>query len=197
MPGVPRRTSRRIGLLGGSFNPAHAGHLHISRMALRQVGLDEVWWLVSPQNPLKGTADMAGLQQRLDGARAVARDPRVRVEAPEAALGTRYTVDTVAALQRSFPLARFVWLMGADILPELPRWKRWRHLFDLLPIAIFDRPGYRYRALAGPAARRFAAARLYTDLRRLPALPPPVWCFIRCPLDTHSATAIRARRTLP
>ena len=197
MPGVPRTTPRRIGLLGGSFNPAHAGHLHISREALRRLGLDEVWWVVSPQNPLKGTDGMAALERRLAGARAVARDKRVRVAAPEAALGTRYTVDTVAALRRYFPMARFVWLMGADILPQLPRWKHWQRLFRKVPIGVFDRPGYRFQALAGVAARRFAAARLFTDLRRLPALPPPAWCFIRCPLDSHSATAIRTGRTTP
>jgi nicotinate-nucleotide adenylyltransferase len=194
MPGVPRMTPRRIGLLGGSFNPAHAGHLHISREALRRLGLDEVWWVVSPQNPLKGHDDMAALERRLAGARAAADDPRLRVEAPEVALGTRYTVDTVAALRRCYPMARFVWLMGADILPQLPRWKNWQRLFRQVPIAVFDRPGDRFRALAGPAARRFADARLFTDLQRLPALPPPAWCFIRCPLDTHSATAIRAAR---
>ncbi len=192
MPGVPRSTERRIGLLGGSFNPAHPGHLHISREALRRLGLDEVWWVVSPQNPLKGTDEMAVLDRRLASARAIARDRRVQVAAPEVALGTRFTVDTVAALRRCFPMARFVWLMGADILPQLPHWKHWQRLFHQVPIAVFDRPGYRYAALAGPAARRFAEARIFTDLQRLPALPPPAWCFIRCPLDAHSATAIRA-----
>jgi len=197
MPGVPRLTDRRIGLLGGSFNPAHEGHLHVSREALRRLGLDEVWWLVSPQNPLKARQGMDSLERRLAAARAIGGDdPRLRIAAPELALGTRYSVDTITALRRAYPRAQFVWLMGADILPQLVRWKSWKRFFCQVPIAVFDRPGYTIRALAGVAARRFAAQRIVGNYRRLAALPPPAWCFIRGPLDTHSATAIRAHAIL-
>ena len=114
-----------VGLLGGSFDPAHAGHVHITREALKRFGLDRVWWLVSPQNPLKRTADMAPLGERLAGARALSPDRRVVATAIESDLGTRYTADTLDALARSFPRTRFVWLMGADNLGQIPRWQRW------------------------------------------------------------------------
>ncbi|MBV9833149.1 MAG: nicotinate-nicotinamide nucleotide adenylyltransferase, partial [Alphaproteobacteria bacterium] len=119
----PRLTDRRIGLLGGSFNPAHEGHVHISLEALKRLDLDEVWWLVSPQNPLKAANGMASLADRMEGARSVtATHPRLRVTDLERKLGTRYTIDTVRALRRRHPHARFVWLMGADNLRQLPRW---------------------------------------------------------------------------
>lgn len=195
MAGVPRDTDRRIGLLGGSFNPAHEGHRHVSLEALKRLGLDEVWWLVSPQNPLKSGADLEPLASRVAGARAVARHPRIRVDAPELVLGTRYTIDTVRALRRAYPRARFVWLMGADILPQLVDWKGWRDLFGTLPIAAFARPGWSHRALASPAPRTFARYRLDADKARvLPSTPAPAWVFVPSRLDTSSATAIRAAR---
>lgn len=195
MPGVPRATTRRIGLLGGSFNPAHEGHRHISLEALRRLGLDEVWWLVSPQNPLKSGDGMEPLATRVARARRMAGDRRIRVDAPELALGTRYTLDTVRALKQLYPQARFVWLMGADILPQLVDWAGWRDLFAEIPIAAFARPGWGYTALASRAPRTFAAARLkQEDARRLPTCEPPAWCFIPSRLDSHSATAIRAER---
>jgi len=119
MPGVPRDTRRRIGLLGGSFNPAHEGHRHVSLEALKRLGLDEVWWLVSPQNPLKSDDGMEPLATRLARAKQLAHHSHIRVEAPELLLGTRYTLDTVRALNQRYPHAYFVWLMGADILPQL------------------------------------------------------------------------------
>ncbi|HZP98610.1 MAG TPA: nicotinate-nucleotide adenylyltransferase [Reyranella sp.] len=195
MPGVPRDTTRRIGLLGGSFNPAHEGHLHVSREALRRLGLDEVWWLVSPQNPLKSGDGMEPLASRLLRARHVARDPRIKVEAPELALGTRYTLDTVQALRRLYPKARFVWLMGADILPQLVHWQNWRDLFAAIPIAAFARPGWRYPALLSAAPRTLARYRVRAEqARSLATSQPPAWCFLPSRLDTHSATAIRAVR---
>ena len=129
MPGVPRDTRRRIGLLGGSFNPAHDGHRHVSLEALKRLGLDEVWWLVSPQNPLKSDDGMEPLATRLARAQQLAHHPHIRVEAPELLLGTRYTLDTVRALNQLYPHAHFVWLMGADILPQLVDWQGWRELF--------------------------------------------------------------------
>lgn len=187
------RTKLRVGLLGGSFNPAHAGHLHISREALRRLRLDEVWWLVSPQNPLKPSRGMAPLATRVAEARAVARDRRIQVTDIEAALGTRYTADTLKALQRRFPHIRFVWLMGADNLTQIPRWQRWTGIFETLPIAVFDRPTYSLRALAGKAAQRYARRRLpAAAAATLPSGKPPAWVFVRCRLHPASATAIRA-----
>jgi len=195
MPGVPRDTRRRIGLLGGSFNPAHDGHRHVSVEALRRLGLDEVWWLVSPQNPLKSDDGMEPLASRVARARQAARHPRIKVDAPELLLGTRYTLDTVRALTRFYPRARFVWLMGADILPQLVHWQGWRDLFAAIPIAAFARPGWSYAALKSAAPRAFARYRLGDDqARRLPTCEPPAWCFIPSRLDPHSATAIRAVR---
>ena len=195
MPGVPRDTRRRIGLLGGSFNPAHEGHRHVSLEALKRLGLDEVWWLVSPQNPLKTGDGMEPLAARLARARQLGRHRRIRVEAPELLLGTRYTLDTVQALRRLYPRARFVWLMGADILPQLVHWEGWRDLFGAVAIAAFARPGWGYAALQSAAPRAFARYRLDAgQARRLADCGPPAWCFIPSRLDSHSATAIRAAR---
>jgi ribosome silencing factor RsfS/YbeB/iojap/nicotinate (nicotinamide) nucleotide adenylyltransferase len=195
MPGVPRDTTRRIGLLGGSFNPAHEGHRHVSLEALKRLGLDEVWWLVSPQNPLKAGDGMEPLATRLARARQIGRHPHIRIEAPELALGTRYTLDTVRALRRAYPKARFVWLMGADILPQLVEWQGWRELFAAIPIAAFARPGWGYAALASTAPRAFARYRIDAEAARTLALhQPPAWCFVPSRLDSHSATAIRAVR---
>ena len=195
MPGVPRDTRRRIGLLGGSFNPAHEGHRHVSLEALKRLGLDEVWWLVSPQNPLKSDEGMEPLASRLARAKQLARHPRLRVEAPELLLGTRYALDTVRALRCLYPQAHFVWLMGADILPQLVDWQGWRELFAAIPIAAFARPGWSYAALQSAAPRAFARYRIAAgEARALASCPPPAWCFIPSRLDSHSATAIRAVR---
>jgi len=196
MPGVPRDTTRRIGLLGGSFNPAHEGHRHISLEALKRLGLDEVWWLVSPQNPLKTDDGMEPLATRVARARQiVGRHPRIRIDAPELVLGTRYTLDTVRALRRAYPRARFVWLTGADILPQFSQWRGWRELFGSIPIAAFARPGWSYPALSAAAPRAFARYRLdASHARMLASCEPPAWCFIPSRLDSHSATAIRAVR---
>jgi nicotinate-nucleotide adenylyltransferase len=179
--------------LGGSFNPAHEGHLHISREALKRLDLDEVWWLVSPQNPLKAKRGMASFARRLAAARALARHPRIRVVDLEDRLGTRYTVDTLEALGRRFPRQKFVWLMGADILVELKRWRRWPEIFLRVPVAVFARPTYCHRGLAAAAARRFARSRVMTRAaRRLAEMKPPAWTFLWMKLDPRSATALRA-----
>ena len=188
----PRRSGRRIGLLGGSFNPAHEGHREISLQALARLGLDEVWWLVSPQNPLKPVAGMAPVPRRLAEARAVARHPRIRVTDLEARLGTRYTAATLLRLTRRFPGNRFVWLMGADNLAQIDRWRAWQQIFHLVPVAVWARPSYCFRALAAKAARRFAGARLHENAGRLlPATDPPAWVFVHGRLNPLSATAIR------
>ena len=184
---------KSVGLLGGSFNPAHAGHRYISIAALRRLGLDEVWWLVSPLNPLKDAADMAPLAARIAAAKAIARQPRIRVTGIEARLGTRFAVDTVAALVRRHPHVRFVWLMGADNLAQFHRWSRWRSLARRVPIAVLARPGYMGQALISPAMawlgrwRHASAVARHWREWRLPAI---VVLDIR--LSPISATAIRA-----
>lgn len=190
-----RRRGRKIGLLGGSFNPAHEGHRAISLEALKRLGLDEVWWLVSPQNPLKPEAGMAPFAERLEEARAVARHPRIRVTDIEARMGTRYTADTLKRLKTRFPRARFVWLMGADNLLQISDWKDWTRIFHAVPVAVFARPTYCLKALAAKAARRFAGNRLRESASRtLAGREPPAWVFVHNRPYPVSATEIRARR---
>jgi len=189
------RAQRRIGLLGGSFNPAHRGHLHVSLEALKRLELDEIWWMVAPQNPLKPTTGMAPFEERVASARALVRHPRIFVTDIEARLGTRYTADTLAELHRRFPRSRFVWLMGADNLSQIRHWERWRDVFRLASVAVFVRPTYCLRALAGLAAERFEGWRHPPrNARRLAEMERPAWAFFRIRLDPSSATALRARR---
>jgi nicotinate-nucleotide adenylyltransferase len=188
----PAFAGMRIGLLGGSFNPAHEGHRHISLAALERLGLDRLWWIVTPGNPLKDKAELASLAARIAAARALASHPRIDVTGFEAALPSPYTVDTLGLLKRRFPRTRFVWVMGGDNLPGFHRWRQWRRIFELMPIAVFDRPGVRHRALASPAAHAFAAARLpEVAAPVLAALPAPAWCYITIPLCPASSTALR------
>ena len=188
----------RIGLLGGSFNPAHEAHLHVSLIALRRLKLDAVLWLVSPQNPLKPEQDTAPLAQRLEQARKVASDPRLHVAALEQALGTHYTIDTIEALQRKFPKARFVWLMGGDNLAQFHRWRRWQTIARRVPVAVVARPGFTIAALASPAARFLAAARIDpAHAQELSGKSPPAWVFLEERLDPASSTALRQRGLWP
>lgn len=182
----------RIGLLGGSFNPAHAAHLHISLIALRRLRLDAVWWLVSPQNPLKPIAGMAPLERRLERARLVARHPQLFVSAIETAMQTQFTIDTIGGLQQMLPKARLFWLMGGDSLASFHRWRRWQEVFGAVPIAVVARPGFTMRALTSPAAVRFRAARHF-DARMFADTRPPGWIFLQERLDATSATEIRQR----
>jgi len=184
----------RIGLLGGSFNPAHQGHAHVAREALRRLRLDEVWLLVSPQNPLKDPQEMAPLDKRLASARHIARHPRVRASAMETLLGTRRTADTLSQLERCFPGVHFVWIMGADNLQQIHHWGRWKEIFHRVGVAVFDRPSYSLRALSAKAAQRFAKHRLtQAGGWRVAREGPPVWVFMRIKLIAQSATALRAR----
>ena len=193
---IADRRHRRVGLLGGSFNPAHQGHLHVSREALKRLDLDEVWWMVAPQNPLKPVQGMASLAARIRGARRLARDPRIKVTDIEARLGTRYTADTLDALQRRFPRTRFVWLMGADNLSQIRHWDRWTDIFCRVPVAVFDRPTYCLKAMAELAAQRFRKHRgKPRDQRHLADHDPPAWTLFRIRLDSSSATALRAKRS--
>ena len=188
-----RPPGRRIGLLGGSFNPAHEGHRHISLLALKRLGLHEVWWLVSPQNPLKPRSGMAAFEERLAAAREAARDRRLRVTDIERRLGSRYSIDTVMRLRRRFPRDRMVWIVGADNLTTLADWRRWPALFAALPIAVVDRWPYSRYAVAVKPAKRFARQRLAE--RRAPGLAlrkPPAWMLIHGPLHPASATMLRA-----
>jgi nicotinate-nucleotide adenylyltransferase len=182
----------RVGLLGGSFNPAHDGHRYVSLQALRRLGLDQVWWLVSPQNPLKPRAGTAPLADRLAIARRVAAHPRIKVLDLERRLGTVYTVDLLRRLAR-WRGYRFVLLIGADNLAQLPRWRHWMELVQRVPIAVVDREPYSRAALAGVAARRLAACRLAAESASgLAERAPPVWTFLRLRPHPASSSAIRA-----
>ncbi|MEX0695851.1 MAG: nicotinate-nucleotide adenylyltransferase [Rhodospirillales bacterium] len=189
------RTFHRVGLLGGSFNPAHQGHLHISRMALKMLRLDEVWWLVSPQNPLKPADGMAAFEKRMDAARAVAAGvPRIYVSDVEAQLGTRYTADTLEKLVPGSPSNRFVWLMGADNLSQIHHWRDWSRIFRIVPVAVFGRPGYSLRATSSVAARRFARDRWpQAAAKRLVDADLPAWVFLKIREHSQSASLIRAQ----
>ncbi|WP_372893334.1 nicotinate-nucleotide adenylyltransferase [Rhodosalinus sp.] len=189
----PVRAGLRVGLLGGSFDPPHVGHAHISREALKRFGLDRVWWLVSPANPLK-RAGPAPLAERMAAARALVDHPRIAVTDFEARVGTRYTAETLAALQERCPGVRFTWLMGADNLAQFHRWERWREIMARVPVGVLARPGLRIPAQTSVAARAFRAARLpAADSRLLGRADPPAWCFVNVPMVNLSSTEIRAR----
>lgn len=184
---------QRIGLLGGSFNPPHAGHLHITRWALRSFGLDQVWWLVTPGNPLKAQAP-ASLPRRMAAARALAWDPRVRVTDVEVRLGTRFTAETLARLKQHYPGVRFLWLMGADNLISFHRWDRWQDIMEMVPVGVLGRPGQQVAAGLAPAARRFANARAEPGAAcRLADMSPPAWTLLSGPMVDLSSSEIRAR----
>lgn len=185
------RPGQVIGLLGGSFDPPHQGHVHISREALKRFGLDQVWWLMSPGNPLK-TSGPAPMSQRLSAANALLSHPRIHVSDFEVQAGTRYTAQTLAALQDARPGVHFVWLMGADNLAQFHLWQDWRAIMHRVPVGILARPGIRTMARSSKAARVFSTARL--PGRRSPSLAKsatPVWCFVNVPMMDISSTALR------
>ena len=186
------RTGPKIGLLGGSFNPAHGGHRRVSLFAREALGLDEVWWLVSPGNPLKSKKGMAPLAARVAAATAQAKRAPIRVTAIERELGTRYTVDTLSAITTRFPKRRFVWLMGADNLAQFHLWRDWRGIARRMPIAVIARPGYDAQAVASPAMawlRRFQ--RPLSSFRNGGEWSAPALVTLRFDPDPRSATAIR------
>ena len=188
------RVGATIGLLGGSFDPAHSGHVHISLEALKRFRLEEVWWLVSPGNPLKSRGP-APIEDRVAAAKSLMHHPRVHVTDLEARLGTRFTHATLDALHRRYPGVKFVWLMGADNLASFHHWDRWRDIFATVPIGVLARPGDRISARMSPAARQFRNARLRG--REAPLLArslSPVWCYINVPLNSESSTAIRSAK---
>jgi nicotinate-nucleotide adenylyltransferase len=184
---------RRIGLMGGSFNPAHGGHRRISLAAIEALGLDELWWLVSPGNPLKTGEEMAPFDARLASARCMARGSRIRVSDFEARNATRYTVDTLRKLLPRHPQTRFIWLMGADTVAQFHHWRRWRNIAQIVPIAVLSRPGYDHEVHAARAMgwlRRFV--RPSSQARRWTDWSAPAILLLRLPPDPTSATAIRA-----
>ncbi len=184
--------TRRIGLLGGSFNPPHAAHRLVSVEAMKRLGLDAVWWLVTPGNPLKDNRALPPLEQRLALARQVAAHPRIVPTGIEARLGTVYTVDTIRALKRRYPQARFTWLMGADGLRDFHRWKDWQAIARLLPIAVYDREGLRLAAQAGRAAHALARFRRpESAARALAGTRAPAWVFLHGKTSALSSTWLR------
>lgn len=186
------RSGMRVGLLGGSFDPAHKGHVHLTQVALRRFGLDRVIWLVSPGNPLKDRGP-APLEVRIDRARAIMQHPKVIVSDFEARIGTAYTAETIDALQASHTGVRFVWLMGADNLQQFHRWQRWQDILQALPVGVLARPGWRQSGLHSRTARQYRAARLPGRASRLLAdQTAPAWCFVNMPLIPVSSTELRA-----
>jgi len=191
------QTRLKIGLVGGSFNPAHAGHIHMSVQAYFKLGLDQVWWLVSPQNPLKSRAEMTSLPRRVAKARELTTPfPFIRVFTPEASLPSNVTFETVKYLKKTMPLARLIWIMGADNLVELRQWQRYKGFMSLLPIAVIDRPSYSYQAISVGQRlfrRRLTSVQLRHRLVQS-RLETPAWCFVDGKRHHASATAIRQSR---
>jgi nicotinate-nucleotide adenylyltransferase len=193
-PGFHLESGMRVGLFGGSFNPAHEGHTHVAETALLRLGLDRVVWLVSPQNPLKDNRHTAPLVRRMASARRFASGPKMIVSDFETRIGARYTIDTLRALKARFPATRLVWVMGGDNLKSFHLWKGWTDIFELVPIAVVARPGSLIESRFAPAARRYAHARLSSRKGMLLAdSEVPAWVYLRAPLHPASSTAIRSR----
>jgi nicotinate-nucleotide adenylyltransferase len=185
---------QRIGVMGGSFNPAHDGHRIVAETAVKRLGLDQLWWVVTPGNPLKSNGGLPPLSERITAARKFARGPHMKVTGFETDLGTPYTAATLAFLKRRYPGVHFVWVMGADNLASFDRWQHWRSIAAAMPIAVIDRPGWRLKALARPAAAALAFARVpETHALQLPALKTPAWTFLTSRLSPLSSTVIRSR----
>ena len=193
MPHVER--GMKVGLFGGSFNPPHAGHVLVAEIALRRLGLHQLWWMVSPGNPLKDHSDLEALEARVEASAAMVEDPRIKVTGFEAVYGLRYTAETLRFLQRYNPGIHFVWVMGADNLAGFHRWQDWRGIANTFPIAVIDRPGSTLSYLSAPMAKVFSRHRMdETDARLLPTARAPAWTFIHGPRSMLSSTAIRKAR---
>ncbi|MCX8293110.1 nicotinate-nucleotide adenylyltransferase [Phyllobacterium sp. 0TCS1.6A] len=184
-----------VGLFGGSFNPPHAGHALVAEIALRRLKLDQLWWIVTPGNPLKDTRELAPLSERLTLCETMIHDPRVKVTAFEAAHQIRYTADTLALIKARNPGVHFVWIMGADNLANFHHWQRWRTIVSTFPIAVIDRPGSTLAFLSSRVAKTFDFARIDEDDAPLLARSrAPAWTFIHGPRSLLSSTAIRNGR---
>ena len=188
----------RVGLYGGSFNPAHDGHAHVAETAKRRLGLDRVIWLVSPQNPLKSRTDTASLEERLAGARAMAQGAGMIVSAAETQLGSAYTIDTLRALKARFPGVRFVWIMGADSLASFHRWRGWTEIMREVPVAVVSRPWISLKSRFSPAATRFSRYRRPSSSAiGLAARAAPAWVFLFGRFNFQSSTVLRDRSRRP
>ncbi len=186
---------QRIGIMGGSFNPPHEGHAIVAETAVKRLGLDQLWWVVTPGNPLKANGGLPPQPERMADARAFARGPKMKITGFEAELGTPYTAATLAFLKSRYPDVHFVWVMGADNLAGFNRWQHWKSIAASFPIAVVDRPGWRLKALAGEAAQLLGQARLgEAEARRLPTAQPPAWVFLTSRLSEQSSTKLRAKR---
>ena len=197
--GLDLHPGMKVGLFGGSFNPAHDGHAHVAETAMRRLGLDRVVWLVSPQNPLKSSHETAPLAERMASARAAAATvgPSMIVSDFETRIGTRWTVDTVRALTARYPGVKFVWLMGSDNLASFHRWRGWTDIMRLTPVAVVARPGSQLDSRRAPAAARFARFRIpAAQAGLLPSLQAPAWTYLTAPLNPRSSTAIRRGEVL-
>ncbi len=190
----PALRGMRIGIMGGSFNPPHEGHVIVARTALKRLDLDFVWWLMTPGNPLKSHDGLAPLGERMDAARRLVPEPRMVMTSFEAELGTPYTEATLAFVRLRHPATHFVWIMGADNLASFHRWQNWRGIAAVMPFAVVDRPGWQLSALSAPAARALAKHRIPEGSARLLATStPPAWTFLTTRLSPLSSTEIRAR----
>jgi nicotinate-nucleotide adenylyltransferase len=196
---VPRASFRqRIALFGGTFNPPHSGHRHVALTALSRVGVDQVWWLVTPGNPLKSSEDLAPLKERIAACEEFADHPRMVVTGFEAMIGSHHTAETITFLKRRFPTVKFVWLMGADNLGSLHKWHKWRQIMRQVPVAVVDRPGASMSVISSPAARAYAPyRRSEAQAAALPDANPPAWVFLHVPLDPTSSTLLRSLRQQP
>jgi len=187
---------KKVGLLGGSFNPAHEGHRHISMLALKHLGLDAVWWMVSPQNPLKSTIGMAAQQKRLESCIKVSNHPRILPTMIETELGTQYTADTLQHLKSMFSQTKFVWMMGTDNLLQIHKWQEWETIFKTYPIAILDRPPHTNSLKRCLAEQRFKHAKLPENQGKLlVSLKAPRWTILHTPLNELSSTEIRRKNS--
>ncbi|MGE4173673.1 MAG: nicotinate-nucleotide adenylyltransferase [Methylocystis sp.] len=191
----PHAPGMRIGLFGGSFDPPHEGHALVSRLALKRLKLDRLWWIVSPGNPLKEARALPSIDARIEAAKEIMRDPRVAFTGFESEIGARYTCDTLDYLHAHCPGVRFVWIMGADNLLQFHRWRRWRDIARTTPIAVIDRPGATFKAANARAAVYFRDARLpESDAAMLPATPPPAIVYLHGPRLERSSTELRRER---
>ncbi|SFI53995.1 nicotinate-nucleotide adenylyltransferase [Aquamicrobium aerolatum DSM 21857] len=194
MPHVEKRM--QVGLFGGSFNPPHDGHVLVAETAMRVLELDQLWWIVTPGNPLKAGREIAPLAERIALSEQIVHDPRIKVTAFEAAFSVRYTADTLGLVQTRNPGVDFVWVMGADNLAGFHLWERWRDIAATMPIAVIDRPGSTLALGSSVMARSFEAARIpERDAANLARRAPPAWTFIHGPRSSLSSTALRAARS--